>query len=91
MITYACLSIIAINLLIGLLDFWASYEIYGLISFSALTVLLINKKGYYQCRQVDFYSGSLSAGYFTVCYRSITHTSWFALPSGLCSKCDIIF
>jgi PAS domain S-box-containing protein len=48
MITYACLSIISINLLVGLLDFAISYEIYGLISFSALTVLLINKKGYYQ-------------------------------------------
>jgi PAS domain S-box-containing protein len=53
-ITYACLSIIAINLLIGVLDFWASYEIYGFISFSALSVLLINKKGYYNAARWIF-------------------------------------
>jgi PAS domain S-box-containing protein len=54
MITCACLSIISLNLLVGLLDFSVSYEIYGLISFSALTVLLINKKGYYQAARWIF-------------------------------------
>jgi PAS domain S-box-containing protein len=36
------------------LNFWASYEIYGLISFSALSVLLINKKGYYNAARWIF-------------------------------------
>lgn len=46
-ITYSCLSIIVINLLVGLINFQASYESYGLISFAALSVLLMNKRGYY--------------------------------------------
>lgn len=53
-ITYTCLTIIVINLLVGLVDFRASYQIYGLISFSALSVLLINKKGYYNAARWIF-------------------------------------
>jgi PAS domain S-box-containing protein len=53
-ITYTCLSIIVINLLVGLINFQASYESYGLISFTALSVLLINKRGYYHAARWMF-------------------------------------
>ena len=56
-IHYACLLIICINPLLGFINFWKSDTLYGIISLGALTILILNKSGFYVFARLGLLAG----------------------------------
>lgn len=55
---YVCLFIICINPLLGFINFWNSHTIYGFISLTALTLLVLNKSGYFKIARIGLLIGA---------------------------------
>lgn len=54
---YVCLFIICINPLLGFINFWNSHTIYGIISLTALILLVLNKSGYFKIARLGLLVG----------------------------------